>query len=572
MNCQRRGKRDHTRKNKEASSSSSGDESSHDEFEGVDDELGHSDYKEAGNQAYKDKDYRGAIAQYTLAIEAAQSLLDKVQMESSESKEEVASLKSLLSSYYANRAAAFTMLCNYRDAIEDCNKSLSHDPTNLKSHTRKAKALVSLGEIDNALKAFSMGLIHDPNNSALLTERKATEQLKSKFELAKGFLVKARVSPQDPGGKASLHAADLTRKKAARHALAYVESLMEKCTQWNALLMLKIDALKCLNRTEEAYSLSTKLMRLGLSDNTELLLLRAQCLAALGDMEPAQKHLKQILGSDPDNKPAFAFHKQLKQLMKAKDDADALYKARNFSQAVTAYGNAIDLATAHSSSTFTAKLYYNRALCHNNLRNHSACVLDCTLAIECNPQYTKAYQRRAASNLLVGGEKECQSAINDYEKLQHMVTDQAEIRDYRTKLQAAKVQLKRSKRKDLYKILGVTRDATETEIKKAYRKLALKYHPDRQSSTASEQEKAAAEAHFRDVNLANEILSDTQKRQRYDSGVDEQDIDNPDARPDTGGMRASRGAHGGIDSDILFEMFMRQQASRGGGHGGFQFG
>lgn len=64
--------------------------------------------------------------------------------------------------------------------------------------------------------------------------------------------------------------------------------------------------------------------------------------------------------------------------------------------------------------------------------------------------------------------------------------------------------------KDYYKILGVERSATPEDIKKAFRKLALKYHPDRNKGNKEAEEK------FKDINEANEVLSDPQKRARYD--------------------------------------------------------
>lgn len=64
--------------------------------------------------------------------------------------------------------------------------------------------------------------------------------------------------------------------------------------------------------------------------------------------------------------------------------------------------------------------------------------------------------------------------------------------------------------KDYYEILGVKRDATEAEIKSAYRKLARKYHPDVNKTKE-------AESKFKDINEAYEVLGDKQKRQRYDS-------------------------------------------------------
>lgn len=64
--------------------------------------------------------------------------------------------------------------------------------------------------------------------------------------------------------------------------------------------------------------------------------------------------------------------------------------------------------------------------------------------------------------------------------------------------------------KDYYKTLGVARNASDEEIKKAYRKLAMKYHPDRNPGNKEAEDK------FKDINEANEVLSDSKKRARYD--------------------------------------------------------
>lgn len=63
--------------------------------------------------------------------------------------------------------------------------------------------------------------------------------------------------------------------------------------------------------------------------------------------------------------------------------------------------------------------------------------------------------------------------------------------------------------KDYYKILGIPRSATDDEIKKAYRKLALRYHPDKNKSPNAEEK-------FKEVAEAYEVLSDKSKRDLYD--------------------------------------------------------
>ena len=67
-----------------------------------------------------------------------------------------------------------------------------------------------------------------------------------------------------------------------------------------------------------------------------------------------------------------------------------------------------------------------------------------------------------------------------------------------------------SNKRDYYEVLGVSKGADESEIKKAYRKLALKFHPDKNPNDASAEEK------FKEAAEAYEVLSDPQKRAQYD--------------------------------------------------------
>ena len=75
------------------------------------------------------------------------------------------------------------------------------------------------------------------------------------------------------------------------------------------------------------------------------------------------------------------------------------------------------------------------------------------------------------------------------------------------------IMIKSEEQEDYYKILGIKKDATEAEIKKAYRKLALKWHPDKNPNNREE-----AEEHFKKINEAYSVLSDKNKRNQYDHG------------------------------------------------------
>ncbi len=117
--------------------------------------------------------------------------------------------------------------------------------------------------------------------------------------------------------------------------------------------------------------------------------------------------------------------------------------------------------------------------------------------------------------------EEYEEAVRDYEKAHRLDRGNHEVR---RGLQSAKLELKKSKRKDYYKILGVQKAASDDEIKKAYRKRALSHHPDRHSN-ATDEEKREHEKKFKEVGEAYGVLSDSKKRSRYDNGHDLEDLD-----------------------------------------------
>ena len=114
-----------------------------------------------------------------------------------------------------------------------------------------------------------------------------------------------------------------------------------------------------------------------------------------------------------------------------------------------------------------------------------------------------------------------------------------------------------AEKRDYYEVLGLQKGASEEEIKKAFRKMAMKYHPDKNPGNKEAEEK------FKEVNEAYSVLSDPDKKSKYDrfghAGVD------PNGMGGAGGFGGFGGAGGFGGFEDIFDMF---GSAFGGGFGG----
>lgn len=176
-----------------------------------------------------------------------------------------------------------------------------------------------------------------------------------------------------------------------------------------------------------------------------------------------------------------------------------------------------------------------------------------------DPTYLKARKTKASA---LGKSGDWEGAVRDLKAIQESNPQEPGIaKDIRN----AELELKKSKRKDYYNILGIDKDASENEIKKAYRKLAIVHHPDKNPDDAE------AADRFKDIGEAYETLSDPQKRARYDSG---EDLIDPNEMFSQGGGMGGFGGAGGIDPEVLFHMMQNgggMGGMGGGGGPGFSF-
>ena len=167
---------------------------------------------------------------------------------------------------------------------------------------------------------------------------------------------------------------------------------------------------------------------------------------------------------------SFPFDLQRARLLKTKkDEGNEAFKSGNLDVAFNLYSEALIVDLENKATN--AKLFFNRATVAAKLKKWNQAIADCTSAVALDDSYVKAYLRRAKCYMEL---EKYEDAIRDYERLHRM--DRSNF-EYRQLLSQAKNELKKSLRKDYYKILGIDRNANEEDIKKAYKKRALEHHP-----------------------------------------------------------------------------------------------
>jgi DnaJ homolog subfamily C member 7 len=439
------------------------------------------------------------------------------------------------STYLSNRAAAYMAANRWLEALEDCKQADELEPNNAKILHRLAKIYTSLGRPQEALDVFDR-----MQPSATAKDRKPAQDMLNHIEQAQDSL------RTGSSGSMVLHALDQAEK-----GLAYTISPPRKWRLLRGEAFLKMGNA---NAIGSAQNIAMDLLRNNSAD-PEALVLRGRALYTQGENDKAIQHFRQALNCDPDFKDAVKYLRMVQRLDRMKEEGNSHFKAARYQQAVQIYSDALEVDPTNRGTN--SKILNNRAMCYSKLKQWDQAREDCDRAIALDPSYTKAKKTRAKA---LGESGNWEEAVREYKAIAEQNPEEPGIAK---EVKNAELELKKSKRKDYYKILGVEKDAGESEIKKAYRKKAVIFHPDKNPGDSTAEEK------FKDIQEAHETLIDPQKRERYDSGIDLMDP----SEQFGGGMGGFGGMGGGggmqIDPEILMQMF--SQGGRGGGGGGFSF-
>ncbi|KAG8085382.1 hypothetical protein GUJ93_ZPchr0010g8527 [Zizania palustris] len=479
-------------------------------------------WRTSGNQAYANGHFATAEEYYTRGI-------NSISGHGSSGR-----CSHALMLCYSNRAATKMSLGRMREALQDCLIATSIDPTFLKAKVRAANCQIALGDLEDASRSISFQLLIYYLKYAKLLMSVADWISQSKELLNK------RTVPE------------------ATMALELISNALQISSHSDKLMEMKAEALLTLRKYEEVIQLCQETVVLAeknssVSETTECsgrlwrTYLICKTYFLLGKLEDAlellNKHqqVTHVKESDGRTSPECfsSLSTTVRELLSHKAAGNESFQARRYSEAVEQYSAA--LACNSDSRPFSAVCFCNRAAAYQALGQVTDAIADCSLAMVLDANYPKAISRRATLYEMI---RDYGQAANDLQKLISLLEKQAsksgvspkvlnkhsDLKQARVRLLSVEDEAKKDTPLNLYLILGVEPSSSPADIKKAYRKAALRHHPDKAAQLLVRNENpddgfwrdvakevyADADHLFKAIGEAYNVLSDSDKRQEYD--------------------------------------------------------
>nr|CCC90111.1 unnamed protein product [Trypanosoma congolense IL3000] len=392
---------------------------------------------------------------------------------------------------YGNRSSAFFMARRFSECIADCMEVIRLEPGNLKIYTRAAKAAASMGDLAGAVSHMEM--IPEQH----VTSSSASE--KEKYISGLDLLRSAEANFGRPESNDVWQMLIAQFSESFNFRLRYAESLILQRRHMKAVETLEVVP-PSFRTPKLLYTMANSLYMSGFEyfDKARV---------HLEDAEQLDEGCAQLL-------------RVLNMVDEGKQKGNQYFQQKNFVAAMEHYTAAIN--SSEGNGQVLRILYCNRAAAYKELGKYREAIDDCTKAIQLDPTFSKAYARRARCHQFLS---DFASAMRDFRlAIKYDPCDQELPRELRSCEHSLAKEGEREK--DFYYVLGVSRTATEREIKAKYRELSLRWHPDKCMSL-SEEERVYAEHKFKVIVEAHTTLVDPVKRRDYDLKMERNRLSRP---------------------------------------------
>lgn len=376
----------------------------------------------------------------------------------------------------------------FREALADLNQALNLNPDNVSARARRAQLLMDTGSYEKLGDDIRSILKQKEDHEQALKLKEDRKRAESLFDKAK----------------------EQYSEKSYTTTLETLNDLLSLSPHFEKALILRARCHFQLKLYGPALEDTTKILK-NTKANLSALAIRARVFQRLGEIDLALTHYKTCLDYDSFDDDC---RKGLEKLEKFKSSYE---KAKTFIDGDKSLLGLTELETCLNFDPdwdiIMEELYKYQCLGFVKTKNGARALEACNLSLKYNDQNIDVFILKGEAYQLL---EDFESAVRE---MKNAVNLDQWHNEARQKLYEAEKLLKMSKRKDYYKILGVEKSASTNEIKRSFRKLAFKYHPDKNSDPS-------AQEIYRDINEANEVLSDAEKRRRYDNGDDLEDNHN----------------------------------------------
>lgn len=397
---------------------------------------------------------------------------------------------------YFKRATVFLALNRPKSALDDLNKALELNPEFKLALGQRANLHVKLGNLDEAYVDNERYLANEAEDQDALMLYSKIEKLKDDITTVQDMLTEYRFD----------------------EALKRLEPIIELVPYNTELLKIRANAFEKIGEVRRAINDYRAVAKLGVDSATYLKI--AKLCYKLGEVEEALNNVRECLKLDPDHKSCMDFYRPTKKLNNHIQNMLSSKEARDNDDCYTQGKNALKmLKNDPAQLPLTHSILSVMCRCLSRANDHTDGLKICDQALETSTEggiegiaIDKPDIICDKADILADKE-DFAEALKLYQESQKLKQSKraADGIDRMNKMQ------KQAKKRDYYKILGVKRNADESEINRAYRKLAVKWHPDRHQDPEA---KKKAQAKFMDIADAKAVLTDPKKRQQYDHGED----------------------------------------------------